>query len=52
MFIILKHFIKIDSYIVERTVNNETDAIALTDIYNRNNNDKGVEYVVSKIIKL
>lgn len=50
MYIILKHYKNIDSYNVERTIANEVDAIAFTDILNRNNNDAGIEYVISKLI--
>lgn len=52
MYIILKHYMRINSYNVERVVNSETDAIALTDIYNRNNDDEGVEYLISKVLSL
>ena len=51
MYIIIKHYVTINAYTVERIIDNEVDAIALVDIYNRNNKDANVKYVLTKIIK-
>lgn len=51
MYIIVKHYVTINAYTVERIIDNEVDAIALVDIYNRNNKDADVKYVLTKVIK-
>ena len=33
MYIIVKHYVTINAYTVERIIDNEVDAIALVDIY-------------------
>lgn len=51
MYIIFRHCEIIDIYVVERIMDNEDDAIALVDIYNRNNKDSNIQYVLTKVIK-
>lgn len=51
MYIIVKHYEAINTYTVERIIDNEVDAIALVDIYNRNNKDSNIQYVLTKVIK-
>lgn len=51
MYIIVKHYVTINAYTVERIIDNEVDAIALVDIYNRNNKNTNVKYVLTKVIK-
>ena len=51
MYIIVKHYEAINVYEVERIIDNEVDAIALVDIYNRNNKNATVKYILTKVIK-
>lgn len=51
MYIIFKHCKTIDIYTVERIMDNKNDAIALVDIYNRNNKDFNIQYILTEAIK-
>lgn len=51
MYLILKHYVLINSYKVYQVINNEVDAIALIGILNRNNVESNVKYILSKVIR-
>lgn len=51
MYIIVKHYVTINAYTVERIIYDETDAIALVNIYNRNNRDSNIQYILTEVIK-
>lgn len=51
MYIIVKHYVTINAYTVERIIHNEADAIALVNIYNRNNKESDIQYILTEVIK-
>ena len=51
MYIVLKHYTSIDSYSIERILQDEADAIVLRSILNKSENNKNVEYIICKKIE-
>lgn len=51
MYIIVKRYVTINAYTVEHIIDNEVDAIALVNIYNRNNKDSNIQYILTEAIK-
>lgn len=52
MYIVLKHYMSIDSYSIERILQDKADAIVLCSILNKSESNENVEYIIYKKIEL
>lgn len=52
MYIILKHYTSIDSYSIERILQDKADAIVLCSILNKSENNKNVKYIICEKMNL